>query len=258
MTPNNLPLQVIHHSTRCSLYIFYYDFHFLAFFYLYVYQKTYITLYWLLTERQERPKNRWAWPSLFHAGFEILADLLEAIQRRGWECPRLRNLVSPPSNWRSWFRWEVESAIVAQTLFDSIDARSHPGAGQRRGCQWGQKGLLTLRLLQKEEKIRWNGLNIYSVWHGVINFKDFSRSNPDIVVLYWYIAGHPGYVVNLCQTRDKFFKSYLLRLWQKLSRLWQKGRGNLIQSGFFGRGKSKMKARFEPVTSGFASHCLAH
>ena len=38
----------------------------------------------------------------------------------------------------------------------------------------------------------------------------------------------------------------------------RKGRVNLIQSGFFGRGKSKMKARFEPVTSGFASHCLAH
>ena len=37
-----------------------------------------------------------------------------------------------------------------------------------------------------------------------------------------------------------------------------KGRVNLIQSGFFGHGKSKMKARFEPVTSGFASHCLAH
>ena len=42
-----------------------------------------------------------------------------------------------------------------------------------------------------------------------------SRSNPDIVVLYWYIAGHPGYVVNFCQNRDNFcqsrdhfFKSY--------------------------------------------------
>ena len=37
-----------------------------------------------------------------------------------------------------------------------------------------------------------------------------------------------------------------------------KGRVNLAQSGFFGGGKLKMKARFEPVTSGFAGQRLAH
>ena len=37
-----------------------------------------------------------------------------------------------------------------------------------------------------------------------------------------------------------------------------KGGVNLAQSGFFGAGKSTMKARFEPVTSGFACQCLAH
>ena len=30
----------------------------------------------------------------------------------------------------------------------------------------------------------------------------FSRSNPDIVILFWSIAGHPGYVVNLYVSRD--------------------------------------------------------
>ena len=38
---------------------------------------------------------------------------------------------------------------------------------------------------------------------GLFNNK-FSRSNPDIVVLYWYIAGRPGYVVIFCQSRDNF------------------------------------------------------
>ena len=31
------------------------------------------------------------------------------------------------------------------------------------------------------------------------SLKKISRSNPDIVLMYWYIAGHPGYVVNVRQ-----------------------------------------------------------
>ena len=50
-----------------------------------------------------------------------------------------------------------------------------------------------------------------------------------------------------CRSSPKYFQSFSI-----------KGRVNLIQSGIFGRGKSKMEARFEPVTSGFASHCLTY